>query len=377
MQAVVAGPPWLSDALALLKDGGVYAARPQCRRSRQSGRTSTHDDDIVHSPRLLLIHRLGAWQRTILYTLDLAAPVRGQLSHLEVTESAGPHPCDRRRPTQGGWLSDRLADRFGGGQVFKDVDSIQLGDDFVEVITRAVGSCDVLLALIGDRWLTITDMDGQPRLDDPDDFVRLEIEAALARNVRIIPILVDGANMPRGDELPASLAGLVRRQALELSPNRFEYDLGRLLRVLDTTLAEVRTAQDDASPISPSAAQQGVQDTPENDVQATAEQPEGCWPERTRLRRSQLLNPSTNPHRPTAKPLPVMRGRPRENVSSFGRSRTLRRLLIIGIPLAALLAIYLIIQLVLDRPSSQENNGAQMFCEQRIQGGCTVAARCS
>jgi hypothetical protein len=56
-----------------------------------------------------------------------------------------------------GWLFDRLAERFGSGQVFKDVDSIQLGDDFVEVITRAVGSCDVLLALIGDEWLTITD----------------------------------------------------------------------------------------------------------------------------------------------------------------------------------------------------------------------------
>jgi hypothetical protein len=146
-----------------------------------------------------------------------------------------------------GWLFDRLADRFGGAQVFKDVDSIQLGDDFVEVITRAVGSCDVLLALIGDEWLTITDAHGRRRLDDPDDFVRLEIEAALTRNVRVIPILVDGARMPRADELPDSLARLVRRQALELSPARFDFDTGRLLKVLDRTLAEVRTAQDDAA----------------------------------------------------------------------------------------------------------------------------------
>src|SRR5215213_4899040 len=99
-----------------------------------------------------------------------------------------------------GWLYDRLANRYGGGQVFKDVDSIRLGDDFVEVITRAVGSCDVLLALIGDEWLTITDEHGRRRLDDPGDFVRLEIEAALARNVRVIPVLVDGARMPRPDE---------------------------------------------------------------------------------------------------------------------------------------------------------------------------------
>jgi hypothetical protein len=144
-----------------------------------------------------------------------------------------------------GWLYDRLADRFSGGQVFKDVDSIQLGDDFVEVVTRAVGSCDVLLALIGHQWLTITDEHGRRRLDDPDDFVRLEIEAALTRNVRVIPILVDGARMPHADELPDSLVKLVRRQALELSPARFEFDTSRLFDVLDWTLADVRTAQDD------------------------------------------------------------------------------------------------------------------------------------
>jgi hypothetical protein len=153
------------------------------------------------------------------------------------------------------WLYDRLADRFGGGQVFKDVDSIQLGDDFVEVIHRAVGSCDVLLALIGDQWLTITDQHGRRRLDNPDDFVRLEIEAALTRNVRVIPILVEGALMPPPEELPESLTRLVRRQALELSPERFEFDTNRLLKVLETTLDEVRRTQQDAtSQVAPAAA---------------------------------------------------------------------------------------------------------------------------
>ena len=141
-----------------------------------------------------------------------------------------------------GWLYDRLDERFGDAQVFKDVDSIPLGDDFVAAITTAVGSCDVLLALIGDKWLTISDERGRRRLDDPHDFVRLEIEAALARNVRVIPVLVDGARMPRADELPDSLAGLVRRQALELSPSRFDSDTNRLARVLASTLAEVRAA---------------------------------------------------------------------------------------------------------------------------------------
>jgi hypothetical protein len=148
-----------------------------------------------------------------------------------------------------GWLYDRLADRFGSDQVFKDVDSIELGDDFVEVITRAVGACDVLLALIGQEWLTITDARGRRRLSNPHDFVRLEIEAALTRNVRVIPILVDGASMPDAAELPKSLARLVRRQALELSPSRFASDTGRLLNVLERTLVEVRTEHDDAAPL--------------------------------------------------------------------------------------------------------------------------------
>jgi NACHT domain/TIR domain len=132
-----------------------------------------------------------------------------------------------------GWLYDRLADRYGAGQIFKDVDSIELGDNFVEVITRAVGSCDVLLALIGPQWLTIPDEHGRRRLDSRDDFVRLELEAALSRRVLVIPILVEGARMPRAEELPDSLAELVRRQALELSPARFAVDTSRLLRVLD------------------------------------------------------------------------------------------------------------------------------------------------
>jgi TIR domain/NACHT domain len=140
-----------------------------------------------------------------------------------------------------GWLFDRLADRYGAGQVFKDVDSIELGDNFVAVITGAVGSCDVLLALIGPQWLTIADDQGRRRLDSPDDFVRLEIEAALTRRVLVIPILVDGAKMPPAEELPDRLAELVRRQALELSPARFASDTSRLLRVLDKTLGEVQS----------------------------------------------------------------------------------------------------------------------------------------
>ena len=135
-----------------------------------------------------------------------------------------------------GWLFDQLTARLGADRVFKDVESIEPGEDFAEVITGAVQSCAVLLTVIGDRWLTAAGQDGR-RLDDPLDFVRLEIEAALARDVRVIPVLVGGARMPRPDQLPASLGTLARRQAVELSHARFSSDLAPLLNVLDKVLS--------------------------------------------------------------------------------------------------------------------------------------------
>ena len=122
-------------------------------------------------------------------------------------------PSTGEQPSAGR-LYDRLADRFGEGQVLIDVDAIELGVDFAEEISRAVAACKVLLAIIGPTWLTATDERGHRRLDDPDDIVRLEIEAALARNVRVIPILVEGAVMPNRQDLPEGLAGLSRRNAL-------------------------------------------------------------------------------------------------------------------------------------------------------------------
>jgi hypothetical protein len=92
-----------------------------------------------------------------------------------------------------GRLYDRLADRFGTGQVFIDVDAIEPGVDFAKEINRAVAASTVLLAVIGPNWLTAADERGRRRLDNPGDFVRLEIEAALARDVRVIPILGEGA----------------------------------------------------------------------------------------------------------------------------------------------------------------------------------------
>ena len=135
-----------------------------------------------------------------------------------------------------GRLYDVLVEHFPAEQVFKDVDSIEPGEDFVERITAAVSSCDVLLALIGPQWLTITDENGQRRLDNPGDYVRVEIETALTRKIRVIPILVDAAQMPRANELPATLAPLVRRNAVEINPLTF--DTKRLIAAVQQTLAE-------------------------------------------------------------------------------------------------------------------------------------------
>jgi TIR domain len=136
-----------------------------------------------------------------------------------------------------GRVGDRLMDHFGEQRVFLDVDTIEPGVDFAEAIAAAVGSCQVLLALIGDRWLDSTDRKGRRKLDDANDLVRLEIQAALERNIRVIPVLVDGVAMPTAEELPASLAGLARRHAFELSYSRFRDDARRLVGLLDRLLA--------------------------------------------------------------------------------------------------------------------------------------------
>jgi TIR domain len=141
-----------------------------------------------------------------------------------------------------GRLSDRLIDRFGAKQVFIDVEAIEPGADFAEVISRAVDACVVLVAVIGRGWLLAADERGGRRLDDPDDLVRLEIRAALARGVRVIPVLVEGAVMPRRGDLPENLAGLARRNALLVRHESFRDDVGRLVAAVERVLASAVVA---------------------------------------------------------------------------------------------------------------------------------------
>lgn len=139
-------------------------------------------------------------------------------------------------PGYAGRLYDALAARLGDQRVFMDVGAIEPGAVFGEQIDKAIGSCDVLLAVIGPQWTTVTDAHGRRRLDDPGDFVALEVGTALRRDVKVIPVLVDGARMPIPDELPPALATLGRRQAIELSAARWRYDVETLLAALEGAL---------------------------------------------------------------------------------------------------------------------------------------------
>jgi TIR domain len=159
-----------------------------------------------------------------------------------------------RREDSGGFagrIYDRLTNRLGRENVFFDVDAIPPGLDFVDVLSDHVGKCDALLAVIGKHWVSSADSQNRRRLDDPSDFVRIEIEAALQRNVPVIPVLVDGAAMPQAGNLPDGLKKLTRRQAIEVSHNRFDSDAERLTEALSQLEDELR--QRDAAKAQPTA----------------------------------------------------------------------------------------------------------------------------
>jgi TIR domain len=135
---------------------------------------------------------------------------------------------------QAGRLFESLKVRFGQDRVFIDVAGIEPGRDFRRIIDDHVGSCDVLLALIGKNWLHAADKDGRRRLDSPEDFVRLEIAAALRRDITVIPVLVQGAAMPSKEELPPDLQALAWRNAAELRHTRWDADFAELATTLQS-----------------------------------------------------------------------------------------------------------------------------------------------
>lgn len=133
-------------------------------------------------------------------------------------------------------LMSPLEQAFSAERLFIDIDSIEPGVDFVRVLDEQVAKCDILLAVIGKGWLEARDETNQRRLDNPDDFVRIEIEAALNHGKRVIPVLVGDARMPRSDELPDALRPLAKRGGVRLTHERFRADTADFINKLKKSL---------------------------------------------------------------------------------------------------------------------------------------------
>jgi hypothetical protein len=150
-------------------------------------------------------------------------------------------------------LADALVTHFGSDRIFLDIDNIDLGADFAQTIEDWVGSCDALVVVIGPRWATATDRAGRRRLDDPHDYVRLEVEAGLRRrDVRVIPVMIHGAEIPLAEELPESLQPLRRRNALQIDRKNWRYDIARLCKTLERI--EPRPDHGSSTPLPTSSA---------------------------------------------------------------------------------------------------------------------------
>jgi len=151
--------------------------------------------------------------------------------------------CYRREDSSGhaGRLYDRLGARFGN-DVFMDIDAIGPGVEYARLIDETIDTVEAVIVVIGQQWLSTADPDGSRRLEDPEDLVRQEISAALARDVLVIPVLVQGADLPEPEALPPELAGLARHNAFEVSDARWNYDADRLVQALEESLAKTAPA---------------------------------------------------------------------------------------------------------------------------------------
>ncbi len=166
----------------------------------------------------------------------------------------------RRSDSEGeaGHLFDELSARFGANSVFMDVAAIEPGRDFRKAIDHSVSTCSVVLALIGQSWLAPSGAGGARRLDDPNDFVRIELASALRRDIPVIPVLVRGARMPQPDQLPDDLKELAFRNAVELTHARWKSDVQVLIQSLlpfeePPSTATSSPAQSPPAPLAASA----------------------------------------------------------------------------------------------------------------------------
>ena len=151
-----------------------------------------------------------------------------------------------------GRLHESLERRFGASQVFRDVDTLQPGQDFVKAIEARLVACRVMIVIIGREWLDVRNAAGIRRLDDPLDFVRLEVASGLARpDVLVVPVLVEGASMPAASQLPANLQLLARRHAVSVRDETWDADVDRLVAAVDRVLPPPASLHDVTRRLSP------------------------------------------------------------------------------------------------------------------------------
>ena len=180
---------------------------------------------------------------------------------------------------QAGRLFDDLSAHFGRDAVFMDVAGIKKGLDFRRIIDEHVASCGVLLVLIGKRWLSATDSKGKRRLDDANDFVRLETAAALSRDIPVVPVLVQDAVMPTEQDLPDVLKELAFRNGTELTHARWDSDVKLLIEDLRPYLETPTTAAVATQPTRDQSSAATVPSTPPGHDRRPTSRSLGRWEE--------------------------------------------------------------------------------------------------
>ena len=156
------------------------------------------------------------------------------------------------RPGSAGRIFDILSQKLSGTKIFMDVDSLEPGVDFSNALGDQLGACNCFLAVIGPDWLSRSP-DGSTRIDDPKDYVRLEIETAMGRDILVVPVLVNGATMPKPDNLPESLRPFASRNAFTVSHDRFQRDINVLADAIKRNLGIKRNDDDVVEPRQPTS----------------------------------------------------------------------------------------------------------------------------
>jgi hypothetical protein len=171
-------------------------------------------------------------------------------------------------------LSEKLQQHFGDDSVFYDIDNIPLGVDFREHIGSAVGQCDVLLVIIGEEWITAADKTGARRIDNAGDYVRIEIESALKRDIPVIPVLVDEAQMPPANDLPEPIREIVYRNAAEIrAGSDFRQHIERLIHGLERLFEAAQKKNPTGAPPAPVRKPKAATEKPEKSLPVETKSP--------------------------------------------------------------------------------------------------------